>query len=197
MNRLNRYIPRTFRKLMAGYSDPIRVIVGAGGTTQPGWLSLEENQLDIRDYYQWAERFAPSSIDAILAEHVLEHIPPTEAETAARNFFRFLKPGGYARIAVPDGYHPDPQYQFWTSPDGWDPTHKWIPNVQTLSQLLARAGFIPTPLEYWTPDGQFIQQHWRQEDGPIGRCPGTLQNGLLSVFAGCDYTSLVVDAVKP
>lgn len=198
MNRLQHYVPGQVRELMAGLaSNPLRVIVGAGGTTQPGWLSLEENQLDIRDYRQWAQRFAPNSIDTILTEHVFEHLTPTDAEIAAKNFFRFLKPDGYTRIATPDGYHPDAQYQYWVSPEGWDESHRWIPDVETLSRLLTRAGFIPTPLEYWSADGQFIAQPWRQEDGVIGRCPGTLQNGLLSVFAGCDYTSLIIDAIKP
>jgi len=181
----------------ATQSEPLRVIVGAGFTSQPGWLSLEQSDLDITDPAQWARLFAPGSIDSILAEHVLEHLTPAEAMAAVRNFYTYLKHGGYVRIAVPDGFHADPQYQFWTSPQGWDSSHIWIPNVQTLSQLLARAGFIVEPLEYWTPGGQFIRNPWRQEDGPIGRCPGTLQNGLLSLFSGCDYTSLIVDAVKP
>lgn len=78
-------------------SNPLRVIVGAGSTTQPGWLSLEERDLDITDERQWAERFTPNSIDAILAEHVFEHLTPAESVNAARNFYTYLKPGDPAQ----------------------------------------------------------------------------------------------------
>ena len=30
---------------------------------------------------------------------------------AARNCFQFLRPGGYLRVAVPDGFHPSQQHQ--------------------------------------------------------------------------------------
>ena len=87
----------------------MKVIVGAGGTSEPGWLALGESDLDVTDFEQWAQRFAPSSLDAILAEHVWEHLTEIEALAATRNAAYFLRPGGILRIAVPDGLHTCPR----------------------------------------------------------------------------------------
>lgn len=62
----------------------MKLIIGAGGITQPGWLSLEETDLDITQADQWAAHFAPNSLDAIFAEHVWEHLTLNEALDAAR-----------------------------------------------------------------------------------------------------------------
>ena len=47
----------------------MKIIVGANGTTQPGWLSLERSQLDLRNREMWARFFHPGSVDAVLTEH--------------------------------------------------------------------------------------------------------------------------------
>ena len=85
-----------------------RIIVGAQSTRQFGWIPLQQYDLDIRDERNWARRFSPNSLNAVLAEHVLEHLTYDEAAEAARNCFRYLKPDGYFRVAVPDGFHPEP-----------------------------------------------------------------------------------------
>jgi len=48
-------------------------------------------------------------LDAILAEHVWEHLTKEEALIAALTCYRYIKNGGYLRVAVPDGPHPNPQ----------------------------------------------------------------------------------------
>jgi predicted SAM-dependent methyltransferase len=55
--------------------------------------------------------FTHNSITAILAEHVWEHLTFEEGVQAAKNCYKYLKPGGYVRCAVPDGYFPDEEYQ--------------------------------------------------------------------------------------
>ena len=45
-----------------------------------------------------------ASFDAIYCSHVLEHVP--EDRKAMREFFRVLKPGGWALIMVPVAAHP-------------------------------------------------------------------------------------------
>jgi predicted SAM-dependent methyltransferase len=62
----------------------MKVITGARGTAQPGWQSFERSQLDIRDRAQWARLFPPNSIDAVLSEHVLEHLTFDEAIRSGR-----------------------------------------------------------------------------------------------------------------
>src|SRR5438132_8758685 len=98
----------------------MKIITGARGTSQPGWLSLERAQLDIRDRLQWGRLFAPDSVEAVLSEHVLEHLTADEARATAQNVYEFLRPGGYWRIAVPDANNPDPVYQDMCRPGGFE-----------------------------------------------------------------------------
>lgn len=50
----------------------------------------------------WNKLSEPESIDALLAEHVWEHLTYEEGIMAAKHCYKFLKPGGYIRCAVPD-----------------------------------------------------------------------------------------------
>src|SRR5690349_18664525 len=91
-------------------TPPYKVVVGAGNTNFAGWLLTDEHTLNLLREETWLRYFRPNSIQAILAEHVWEHLTPDDGYAAAQNCFTFLKPGGYLRIAVPDGFHPDPVY---------------------------------------------------------------------------------------
>jgi predicted SAM-dependent methyltransferase len=41
---------------------------------------------------------------------------PDDALAALLNFKMFLRPGGFARIAVPDAFYPNDAYQGWCAP---------------------------------------------------------------------------------
>lgn len=59
--------------------------------------------------------FRDDTVDGLLCEMVLEHVP--DAEAAIREFHRVLRPGGHAFIAVPFlwPYHASPHdYRRWT-----------------------------------------------------------------------------------
>jgi predicted SAM-dependent methyltransferase len=178
----------------------MKAIICAGATAQPGWLSLTEADLDVRDPQQWAEQFAVDSPKAVLAEHGWEHLHPEEAALATRNVYRHLRPGGVFRCATPDGFHPDERYISHVAPgigfNGDD--HKWLPNYRSLSQMLADAGFKVRLCEWWSEDGTFHRNEWRNdfENGVITRCPPGLYCFLHSVLVGTDYTSLIVDGFK-
>jgi predicted SAM-dependent methyltransferase len=190
-------------------TSSLKIIVGAGGVTQPGWLSLEARDLDIRDRNSWLRRYAPGTVDAVLAEHVLEHLTPIEARAAADNVYEFLKPGGYWRIAVPDGYNPDPDYHGFASPAGvyqriWNPilndfpSHQVFYNVYSLTDLLKGSGFAVRPLEWFSPDGQFIRDAWSHAQGQIRKAFGTDHVARMNFWVyGWDNLSLIVDALKP
>jgi predicted SAM-dependent methyltransferase len=191
----------------------MRVIVGAGDQTQPGWLSLQHNELDIRDREQWARLFTPNSLDAVLSEHVLEHLTLEEANAAARNIYEFLAPAGYWRIAVPDANNPDPVYQEMCRPGGagrlklefWGnflrpdaPGHREHYDVKSLASLLSGVGFNVSPLEWYDVGGQFHCMPWRRESGDIWRRMDRTPYLCLSyLFLNCWNTSLIVDAIKP
>jgi predicted SAM-dependent methyltransferase len=186
----------------------MKVIVGAGNTTQPGWLALQHKHLDIRRFSEWKRRFRPNSLEAVLSEHVLEHLDLSENDKAARNVWKFLRPGGYWRIAVPDGFHPNPNYLSWTAPDSIgekflsffrpddEPNHKLLWNFKTLSEFLARRGFAVALREWFDERGRFHKTNWSGKDGKIWRSAGTNWSEFLSYVINAPYTSLVVDAIK-
>jgi predicted SAM-dependent methyltransferase len=67
-----------------------------------GYNSRRRINLLIRS--NWVESFGERRIDIILSEHVWEHLTYEEGVEAAEICYDFLKPGGYIRCAVPDGF---------------------------------------------------------------------------------------------
>lgn len=53
-----------------------------------------------------------------MAEHIWKYLTSDEAIFAARQFYLHLKPGDYLRIAILDGFHPDPEYIEWVKVGG-------------------------------------------------------------------------------
>jgi SAM-dependent methyltransferase len=99
-------------------------------------------------------RFPDSTFEAVLATHVLEHLPPDAAERCLRETHRVLAPGGILRVAVPDldvmvaNYDPaEPDRFLWGIYQGrsadanWSARHWWQYNATSLEQLLRRTGF--------------------------------------------------------
>lgn len=178
----------------------MKVVIGAGQSYHPGWLCLTERQLDITDRVAWERLFRPASIDAILSEHVLEHLTENEAEKAIENFRLFLKHGGYVKIAVPDGYHPSKNYINYVAPGTWmtpfGADHKQLFNVDSLCALLERHGFKVDPIEGFTARREWFSKQSERE-GRITKRPGEFQALWQSFFSFSNYTSLIVDGTKP
>ena len=175
----------------------MKIIVGAGFTSEPGWESLTESDLDVTDAGQWAAMLTPNSLDAVLAEHVWEHLTWDEAVAATRNIARYLRPGGVLRIAVPDGMHACERYLAWVMPgtgfNGDD--HKLLFDYRMLSQLMQQSGLRPTLREWWD-EGGFHSNFTASEEGRIRRSLNGEQFTGLSLLLGCPYTSLIIDGVK-
>jgi predicted SAM-dependent methyltransferase len=131
-----------------------------------------------------------------LAEHVWEHLSETESKKALTECYRYLKPSGMLRIAVPDGYHPDPSYIEYVRPGGkgvGSEDHKILCNYKLLTEKLKYSGFCVELLEYWDENGQFHFNDWAPEDGHVlrsKRFDPRNRNGALV------YTSLIADAIK-
>src|SRR5262249_446073 len=98
-----------------------KVIVGAGETILPGWVATDLPLGDVADRNSLMSWFQMGSVRALLAEHVWEHLAPEQAQAAAANCHQLLMPGGYVRVAVPDGLHPDPRYIDYVKPGGTGP----------------------------------------------------------------------------
>src|ERR1700722_3066492 len=163
---------RNLKKRVRQSSPPLRIVVGAGGLYDLGWIPTDVDVLDILDDAHWRRLFRENSIDAILAEHVWEHLTAEQGLRAARNCNRFLRPGGYLRAAVPDGFHPDPTYLERVRPGGSGAgaqDHKLLYNHETFRQLFESAGFQVEPLEYFDSAGQFHAANWDPALGKIDR----------------------------
>lgn len=183
--------PKILKKLR-----PKKIIVGAGGTTQKGWKSTEKKFLDLLKRENWENNFEQGSLKAILAEHVWEHLTKVEGKVAAKNCYDFLRKGGYLRVAVPDGFHPSPEYIKWVMPQGVGSgadNHKVLYNFKSLSSLFRSVGFKVKLLEYFDEKGRFHSKHWKVEDGFIKRSSRFDKRNINSPLK---YTSLILDAIK-
>ena len=178
-------------------TGPRRIIIGASGTSQAGWVPTDIAELNLLMPEQWRSFCEPESLDAILAEHVWEHLTAEEGLVAAQTCYRYLKPGGHVRVAVPDGFHPDATYVESVRPLGTGPgadDHRVLYNHKTLRQTFEAAGFVVRLQEYFDEQGGFHCQDWDPADGHIRRSKRfdpRNQDGQLK------YTSIILDAMKP
>jgi len=177
--------------------SPLRIVVGASGRYEPGWVGTDAAYLDLLRPEQWARYFQTGTLDAILAEHVWEHLSPAEGLAAAQLCYRYLKPGGYLRVAVPDGFHPDPDYIDRVRVGGTGPgadDHEVLYTHESLAELFRRAGYSVRLLEYFDSSGQFHFTEWDADAGKIYRSSRFDTRNANRPLA---YTSLILDAVKP
>jgi len=178
-------------------NPPVRIILGASGTNYDGWIPTDVEHLNLLIPKHWEDCFERASIDAMLAEHVWEHLSLDDGLTAAKQCFEYLKPGGYLRVAVPDGFHPDPSYIEYVKVGGSGlgaDDHKVLYNAESIAEQFSKAGFEIELLEYYDSDRKFHMVDWEPKDGAVtrsSRFDARNSNGKLN------YTSLIIDARKP
>ncbi len=174
----------------------LRIVVGAGGISDSGWIPTDIDTLDVLKLEDWLRLFRPASIKAILAEHVWEHLTLEQGRLALNYCHRFLRCGGYIRVAVPDGLHPDPRYIESVRVAGSGPgalDHKVLYNYHSLSDSMREAGFIVEALEYFDEAGHFHSSGWNPEAGKVRR---SLRFDKRNIDGRPHYTSLILDGVK-
>ena len=174
-----------------------RIVIGSSGTTLEGWVATDREVVDLLREDSWLRYFGPAPLDAILAEHVWEHLSGEDALRSAQTCYRFLKPGGYVRAAVPDGLHPDPDYIAQVRPGGCGAgahDHKVLYDHAGFRDLFVRAGFEVRLYEYYDRDGRFHFNEWDPADGLIRR---SMQFDERNSARRLTYTSIILDAVKP
>lgn len=186
-------------------NELLRLVIGAGATTPfvglpdtnyEGWLITDRDSLDVLSPMDWSAIFPISSVDRILAEHVIEHWTEEQFRTFLRIIRQFLSPQGLIRIAVPDGFHPNPTtYIDWVRPGGSGigaHDHKVLYNYLTLTCILSEENWDYDLLEYFDEHGQFHSQTWTVADGFVERSsrydPRNKERPL-------SYTSLIVDVL--
>lgn len=195
LGAINKY--RAFEKFRKSIlKEPVRIIIGASQTSYPGWAPTEIEFLNILSGADWARFLKPESVTVILAEHVWEHLSPIQGIRAAKNCYRYLRPGGHLRIAVPDGYHSIKSYIDSVRPGGTGPgakDHKVLYNHRLLETALTSIGFKVRLLEYFDQNGHFHQNKWSPKDGMVIRSRKFDPRNTARKIV---YTSLIVDAIK-
>lgn len=177
--------------------DQIRLAIGPETHCTADWIPAARDQLDLVNPASWSCFFQKSSVDAILAERVWDQMSEQDSRLAARNCFQFLKPGGYLRVAVPDGFHPAQQRKnSGCSEDaaiGRGRCSK-LYNHKSFANAFVAVGFNVQLIEFFDQEGVFHSNHWDVSKGLVKRTLLFDDRNIAQPFA---YTSLVLDAVKP
>ncbi|HLF34216.1 MAG TPA: hypothetical protein VI583_08260 [Cyclobacteriaceae bacterium] len=176
--------------------NPLRISLGSAEVNQKGWIQTDKEVLDLLRPETWRRCLKPDSVDALFAEHVWEHLTEEEGFIAANTCFLFLKKGGYLRIAVPDGFHPDSDYIECVKPGGygWGASdHKVLYNYLSLKKIFEEAGYQVKLLEYFDEKGRFHYEDWNESTGKVRRSSRYDERNSGSQLK---YTSIIIDAVK-
>jgi len=75
----------------------LKVVFGGHWSDNPGWLLLSEADQDITTRLQFADR----TVDVVLTEHVIEHVPFVGGVHYFQECARILKSGGICRTVCP------------------------------------------------------------------------------------------------
>ena len=173
--------------------EPVKVIIGAGNTQFAGWIASDIPAFDVLDREHWAFFFPPKSIDRMLAEHVFEHLSLAHMGEFLNLARIYLTAEGRVRIAVPDGYHPDPDYVERVRPGGsgyFADDHKVLYTCDLIGDLLEEHGYQYCLLEYFDDAGQFHKHEWHAADGFVGR---SAEHDERNAAGQLKFTSLIVD----
>lgn len=178
----------------------IKIVIGAGDyMNNPGWLHTQENELNLLDSQLWATRFNEGTIQAILAEHVWEHLTYEEGKAAAKLCHQYLKKNGYVRCAVPDGFFQNEIYQNIVKVGGPGPvdhpaySHKVVYDYKKLCDVFESAGFEVHLIEYFDEEGVFHYRESNDEDGVIFR---SKKHDPRNQGESMVFPSLIIDAIK-
>jgi len=173
--------------------QPVNVLIGAGETDYDGWIPTDIPAFDILKHTHWADLFQPNIIYRMLAEHVFEHLTVEQLQDFLRIARIYLAPEGRIRIAVPDGYHPDPSYIEHVRPGGIGvgaDDHKVLYTCDLITDILTAQGYDYQLLEYFDADGKFHKVNWDVKDGYIKR---SADHDKRNKEGQLVYTSLIVD----
>lgn len=177
----------------------MRIVIGAGKTSYDGWISTQENELNLLNKADFERMFSAERPTAFLAEHVWEHMTFEEGCQAAKLCYQYLVDGGYLRVAVPDKNFRNEWYQNMVQIGGnRDPkhpafTHKIVYDYRTFAQVFTQAGFEVELLEWCDETGCFHFKYWNEEDGRIGR---SLRFDSRNTEDKLGMVSIILDAKK-
>tara|TARA_B100000780_G_C21126621_1_gene457382 strand:- start:8671 stop:9291 length:621 start_codon:yes stop_codon:yes gene_type:complete len=164
-----------------------RVHIGCGPINLEGWINIDARDAahvhintDVIDLID----FADNSVGEIYLCHVLEHFNFEEVKLVLDVFYKKLQPGGILRLSVPDfnllseSYFKNKvplkslKYALMGGQDYEYNFHKSIYDLETMSEVLAEAGFRDSQ-EYDTVEDFGIDLgDW--STGEVGKFPVSL-----------------------
>jgi predicted SAM-dependent methyltransferase len=171
-----------------------KIVIGVMGKFGKSWIRTNIEYLNILCNEHWQMWFIPNPVDALLADHVWKHLTPEEGELAVRHCFIHLRPGGYLRAAVPDGYHSDPDYIDPVKINGTGPStdgHKVFYIQKTFIQVFADISFEVELLEYFDEEDRFHEVNW---DPAVGRIRRPRRYNRRNRDGSLRYTSIILEA---
>ncbi|MBC2607524.1 class I SAM-dependent methyltransferase [Pelagicoccus albus] len=177
----------------------MKVIIGAGEQRWGGWIPTQGEELNLLDENTWEAFFGEQQAEAFLCEHVFEHITVEEARHAAGLIKRYLKTGGFIRLAVPDKHFPNEEYQRTVQVGGPGPLdhpaadHKVVYGYKEFSEVFEQAGFAVSLLEYHDEHGVFHTTDWDVDVAPIFRSSKLDPRNQGGVIG---FASIIIDARK-
>ena len=180
---------------MAASANP-KVVIGSSGVFDPGWIPSNYQYLNLLNEAHWRRAFRRRPINALLAEHVWEHLNEVDGLRALKLVHGFMKEGARLRLAVPDGFSPDADYIEKVRPGGTgagSDDHQVLYNVESLEKIMVDAGFRVERIEFFDEKGQFHQLPWSPNDGMVHR---SLQYDERNVDGKIGYTSLILDGFR-
>jgi len=171
----------------------IKIILGAGPTKYHGWFSTNIYSVDVTNKKDFEKYFSRNKIDKVLAEHVLEHLTELQIRLMIENLLEYSNNLLTVRIAVPDGFHEDPDYIHKVKPGGYgcgSDDHKHLFNYRSLSNVFEAFGFVSQLIEYWDEKKYFHSNYESDDNGFVSR-------NFLRDDRNSDgiphYTSLIID----
>jgi|TARA_B110000114_G_C14999204_1_gene359941 predicted SAM-dependent methyltransferase len=183
------------------YKKEIKIIIGASNTYQKNWYATNESWLDITNENDWIRVFKKKNlISNILAEHVFEHLTYEECIKALKIISKYMIQNSKIRIAVPDGYNPDPIYLKNVGINGVGiaaDDHKQLLNKDVLFEILSKSNFKPKLIEGYDANKILHTEKYSIEDGFVKRSRQNNDPNLEKIWGFNDSkTSLIIDGVK-
>jgi predicted SAM-dependent methyltransferase len=177
-------------------NSEINLIIGGANIDFPGWFETDILILDVTNEKQFQRFFSRHKINKVMAEHVLEHLTTEQIELMLVHLYKYSASNLNIRIAVPDGFHANPEYIDMVKPGGTGngaDDHKHLFTYKSLSAIFERNKFKAHPLEYWDEQGNFHSHYKNDDKGLIRR---SMANDSRNAGGKPVYTSLIIDFTK-
>lgn len=176
----------------------IKIVLGASHilAEEEGWINTDLPHFDITKEGDWLKIMGANKADNFLAEHVFEHLTLQQNKIVIGLIYKYLKPKGTLRFAVPDGYHSDENYINYVKPNGIGPgcdDHKLLWTIDLIMETFGNSNFEIIPREYYNKEGILFSSQLSLNSGFIHR---TVTNPNKQNWELNNYSSLIVDFIK-